>query len=76
MVRKYMKMGENQFNSLEDEKIESYLKMELWKKDKYNEWYKFEEEKMKKQLAENGRYKQYRRYLKTHGVGRMTFDDS
>lgn len=39
-------------------------------------WNAVKEEDQKKLLAENARYKAYRRYLKTHGPGRMTFDDS
>lgn len=31
---------------------------------------------MKKQMAENGKYKAYRRYMRQHGPGRLTFDDS
>ncbi|XP_072390950.1 dnaJ homolog subfamily C member 25 homolog [Diabrotica undecimpunctata] len=76
IIRKYMKMSEHQFNSQEDEKKEDFLKQELWIRANFDEWHKQEEENAKKQLAENNKYKQYRRYLKNHGVGRMTFDDS
>lgn len=76
MIRKFMKMGQHQFDSLEDHEREEYLQLELWIKQNYQTWHKEKEEEMKKQLAENSRYKQYRRYIKNHGVGRMTFDDS
>lgn len=76
LIRKNLGMGQAQFDSIEDEQKQEYLDMELWIKENYEEWHKEEEENMKKQLAENNRYKQYRRYLKNHGVGRMTFDDS
>lgn len=76
LIRKYMKMGQHQFDSIEDDKKQEYLDLELWIKENFDEWHKEEEENMKKQLAESNRYKQYRRYLKNHGVGRMTFDDS
>lgn len=76
LIRRYMKMGQHQFDSIEDEKKQEYLDLELWIRENYDEWHKEEEENMKKQLAESSRYKQYRRYLKNHGVGRMTFDDS
>lgn len=69
-------MGQHQFDSLEDDKKEDYLDRELWIKSNFDVWHKEEEENMKKQLAENTRYKQYRRYIKNHGIGRMTFDDS
>ncbi|XP_066152631.1 dnaJ homolog subfamily C member 25 homolog [Euwallacea fornicatus] len=76
IIRKYLKMGQHQFDSQEDEKKQEFLSKELWIKEKFQEWFAEQEELTKKQLAENNRYKQYRRYLKNHGVGRMTFDDS
>ncbi|KAK5650041.1 hypothetical protein RI129_001070 [Pyrocoelia pectoralis] len=76
IIRKYMKMGQHQFDSIEDHEKSDFLKNQLWIKQKYVAWQKEKEETMKKQLAENSRYKQYRRYIKNHGVGRMTFDDS
>ncbi|KAF2894592.1 hypothetical protein ILUMI_11580 [Ignelater luminosus] len=76
IIRKYMKMGQHQFDAIEDHEKEQYLKEELWVKENYKRWHKEKEEAMKKQLAESSRYKQYRRYIKNHGVGRMTFDDS
>ncbi|XP_075219168.1 dnaJ homolog subfamily C member 25 homolog [Lycorma delicatula] len=76
LIRKNFKMGEVQFDALEDEEKEEFLRLELWKKPKYEEWSKQKEEEMKKQMAEDSRYKAYRRYIKNHGVGRMTFDDS
>ncbi|KAG8238563.1 hypothetical protein J437_LFUL018396 [Ladona fulva] len=48
----------------------------MWIKEKYLEWFKKLEEDMKRQLAESARYKAYRRFLKNHGTGRITFDDS
>lgn len=76
LIRKNLRMGHDQFESIEDEKKQEYLDLELWIKENFEEWHKEEEENMKKQMAESSRYKQYRRYLKNHGVGRMTFDDS
>ncbi|KAL3278577.1 hypothetical protein HHI36_016122 [Cryptolaemus montrouzieri] len=76
IIRKFLKMGQHQFDSQEDHKIQEYLDKELWIKENFDEWFKEEEENTKKMLAESNRYKQYRRYLKNHGVGRMVFDDS
>ncbi|XP_053948355.1 dnaJ homolog subfamily C member 25 homolog [Anastrepha obliqua] len=75
LIRRYMKMGENQFNGLEDHQIEEYLRLELWQKDKFEIWQEEQEEEMKKKLAANPRYKSYRRYMKNHGPGRLTFED-
>lgn len=75
LIRCYMKMGQHQFNAQEDNQIEEYLSLELWKKDRFVEWKQEQEEEMKKKLAENPRYKAYRRYMKNHGPGRLTFED-
>ncbi|KAL1492026.1 hypothetical protein ABEB36_012530 [Hypothenemus hampei] len=76
IVRKYLKMGQHQFDSQEDEKLQEFLDKELWIKANFEKWFSEQEELAKKQLAESNRYKQYRRYMKNHGVSRMTFDDS
>ncbi|XP_063911717.1 dnaJ homolog subfamily C member 25 homolog [Zophobas morio] len=76
LIRKYLKMGQYQFDSQEEGRKQDFLDKELWIRENFDEWFKEEEENAKKQLAENNKYKQYRRYLKNHGVGRMTFDDS
>lgn len=75
IIRRFMQMGQHQFNAIEDDKKEEYLKLELWIKDNYVRWKIEQEEEMKISLAENPRYKQYRRYMKNHGPGRMTFED-
>ncbi|XP_037937296.1 dnaJ homolog subfamily C member 25 homolog [Teleopsis dalmanni] len=75
LIRRYMKMGQHQFNAQEDSQIEEYLRLQLWKKDNFEKWKLEQEEEMKKKLAENPRYKSYRRYMKNHGPGRITFED-
>lgn len=75
LIRKYLGMGQHQFDGIEEEKIQEYLEMELWIKDNFKEWKMEQEEEMKKQMADNPRYKAYRRYMKNHGPGRMTFED-
>lgn len=75
LVRRFMKMGQNQFNAIEETEKEGYLRLELWKKDNFKEWKFEQEEEKKKEMAADPRYKQYRRYMKNHGPGRMTFED-
>ena len=75
IIRKRMKMGQHQFDAQEERQIEDYLRLELWEKDKFDVWHQEQEEEMKKKLAENPRYKSYRRYMKNHGPGRITFED-
>lgn len=76
LVRKYLKLGQHQFDALEDSEKQEFLDEELWIKENFVEWKQIRDEEAKKALAENNKYKQYRRYIKQHGVGRMTFDDS
>ncbi|XP_022124565.1 dnaJ homolog subfamily C member 25 homolog [Pieris rapae] len=76
LIRKYMQLGQHQFNALEDSERQSFLDKELWIKENFTVWKDLKEEETKKSLAENNKYKQYRRYIKSHGIGRMTFDDS
>lgn len=75
LIRSYMQMGQHQFNALEEKQVEEYLKLELWKKENFVPWKEQQDEEMKKKLAENPRYKSYRRYMKNHGPGRITFED-
>lgn len=75
LIRKYLKMGQHQFDGLEDEEKQSYLDMELWIKENFNEWKDEQEEQLKRTLAESARHKSYRRYMKNRGPGRMTFED-
>lgn len=75
LIRKQLGMGQHQFDAIEDDEKLDYLDMELWIKENFVEWKAEQEEEMKKSLAENARHKQYRRYMKNHGPGRMTFED-
>lgn len=75
LIRKYLGMGQHQFNGIDDGEKQAYLDMELWIKDNFLEWKREQEEEMKKALAESSRHKQYRRFLKNHGPGRLTFED-
>lgn len=75
LIRKNMKMGQNEFNAIEEKNINEYLKLKLWEKDIYNEWKSIQEEELKASLADNAKYKSYRRYMKNHAPSRMVFED-
>jgi DnaJ homolog subfamily C member 25 len=76
LIRKNLGMGTHQFNAIEDYQIDDYLRQELWKKDYFREWKAEQDEEMKTKMAENSKYKSYRRWEKKN-KGRMTFmDDS
>lgn len=74
LLRKNLGLGVNQFNAIEEEKIDDYLGKELWIKEKFKVWKKEQDEEMKAKMAESNRYKSYRRYMKNN-KGRMTFED-
>lgn len=74
LLRKNLGMGVNQFNAIEDDTLDGYLRKELWKKENFIKWKKEQDEEMKAKMAENSRYKSYRRYMKNN-KSRMTFED-
>jgi len=76
VIRRNMGLSQLQFDSLEEEEREDYLEQELWVKANFEEWKQAKEDAMRAKLAQSGKYKQYRRYMKNHGPDRMTFDDS
>lgn len=76
VIRRNMKLSEGQFNAMTEDEREDFLEQELWIRDKFDEWKKEKDDEMRIKMAQSGRYKQYRRYMKNHGPDRMTFDDS
>ncbi|KAG8595138.1 hypothetical protein GDO81_001433 [Engystomops pustulosus] len=75
LIRKYMKMSQSQFDSLEDERKKTFLEEELWIRENYEMYKKEQEEEMKKKMASDPRWKRYRRWMKNEGPGRLTFVD-
>lgn len=76
VIRKNMGLSQGQFNSMSEEEKDDFMEMELWKKENFQQWKQDKEDEMRAKLAQSGRYKQYRRYMRNHGPDRMTFDDS
>lgn len=76
LLRKLMQVSQGQFDMIEEEEVESMLEQELWKPELFKEYKAEKEAEKRAKMAESGRYKQYRRYMKNHGSDRMTFDDS
>ena len=75
LIKKYLKLSQLEFDSLEDDTKAEYLELELWIKPKAVAWKAEKEEETKRELSQSARYKAYRRYMKK-GPGRLTFDDS
>ena len=61
LIRKNLCLGVHQFNSIEDHIVDDYLKKELWIKEKFQSWKAEQDEDKKAKMAENNRYKSYRR---------------
>lgn len=76
LLRKQLGISQGQFDNMEEEEVEDMMEQELWKPDLYKEYKTKKEAEMRVKMAQSGRYKQYRRYMKNHGSDRMTFDDS
>lgn len=76
LIRKNLGISQGQMDALEEETKEEYLELELWIKDIFSEWKTERDEENRKKNVQSGRYKAYRRYMKSNGPGRMYFDDS
>lgn len=74
LLRKNLRLGVNQFNAIEEETLDDYIRKELWIKEKFKVWKMAADEEMKAKMAESSRYKSYRRYMKNN-KSRMTFED-
>ena len=59
-----------------DHEREEMLDRELWLRPNFDEWKQEKDDAMRAKMAQSGRYKQFRRYMRNHGPDRMTFDDS
>eukprot|EP00057_Strongylocentrotus_purpuratus_P010881 XP_011665355.1 PREDICTED: dnaJ homolog subfamily C member 25 homolog [Strongylocentrotus purpuratus] len=75
VIRKNMGVTHLQYEGLEESDKAMFLKQELWIPENFKVYKQEKEEQMKANLAENSRYKSYRRYMKTHGKGSMTFQE-
>jgi len=76
VIRRNLGLSQLQFDSQHGDEVDAMLDQELWVYDKFKVWKQEKDDEMRIKLAQSGRYKQYRRYMKNHGPDRMTFDDS
>ncbi|CAG0924288.1 unnamed protein product, partial [Notodromas monacha] len=75
LIRRYMGKSASEFEALDPKDHEAYIREELYVWDNFKAWKEEVEEEERRALAENARYKSFRRYMKNHGPGRITFDD-
>ncbi|KAI1733176.1 dnaJ domain-containing protein [Ditylenchus destructor] len=75
LIRRYMKMSEDQFQTLDDKLISSYFAEELWKKENFEKWKATKDFEEKEKLASSGRYRQYKRQMKKQAGSTISFLD-
>jgi len=73
LTYKNLKLSLNYWDALDDYSKETYLEKELWDKEKCRVYKRELEEEYRVKLAESGRHKMWRRYMKKGGPGQMTF---
>lgn len=70
----YLKISREQFESMPDKEHDQMWQREIWIKENFRQWKAEKEEEQKLKLNESGKYKAYRRYMKSGGPGQITFD--
>jgi len=75
LVSRNLKLSEKQWNALSPLEKDGYMRRQLWVREEWQIYCQEEEEKERIRLAESGRSKQERRWLK-HSDNRMTFDEN
>ncbi|XP_042370980.1 dnaJ homolog subfamily C member 25, partial [Plectropomus leopardus] len=75
IIRRYMKMSQSQFDSLDENTKQTFMEKQLWIKENFEVHRKEQEEEMKIKMATDPRMKRYRRWMKNEGPGRLTFID-
>lgn len=73
MTYKNVNMTKQYWDVLDDYSKESYLKRELWVPDNLTKYNEEIEEEARLKLAESGRHKMFKRWMKKGGPGQMTF---
>lgn len=75
VIRKNLGISVGQFSQMEEDQLEEMMELELWVKEKFKVWKAEKDAEQRIKMAQSGRYKQYRRYMKSHANDRMTFED-
>lgn len=75
IVRRNLKLSEKQWDALTTVEKDGYMNRQLWLRENWQVYCQEEEEKERVRLAESGRSKQERRWLK-NSDNRMTFDEN
>jgi len=73
MTWKNLGFSASYWEALDEESKEDYLDKELWVKANFTQYKEDMEEEYRVKMAESGRHKMWRRYMKKGGPGQMTF---
>lgn len=73
LTYKGLNLSPQYWNALDEFTKEAFLSKELWEPEKLKAYRKEQEEEARLKLAESGRHKMWRRYMKKGGPGQMTF---
>jgi len=73
LIRRNLKISEEQFNALEDDQVDEYFARELWKRPEFDHWKEEKDKEEREKLANSARYKQYRRYMKKQSGNTISF---
>jgi DnaJ family protein C protein 25 len=64
LIRRNLKLSEDQFSATEPRLMEEYMINELWKKAEFQRWKEQRDREEKEKLTKSGRYRQYQRQMK------------
>lgn len=73
LIRKKLGLSSIQWDAMEPARKNAFFSRRLWIDAKFKEFKQEQEEEMRVKLAQNNKYKAYRRYMKKGGPGQMTF---
>jgi len=73
IMRKKMGLSSTQWDAIEPVEKNVFYSRQLWIEPNFREFKREQEEEMRIKLAQNNKYKAYRRYMKKGGPGQMTF---
>ncbi|CAM2713905.1 unnamed protein product [Rotaria socialis] len=74
LICRNLKINREQYEALPEKEQHQIWEREVWIKENFLEWKTEKEEEQKIKLSKSGRYKAYRRYIKSGGPGQITFD--
>ena len=75
LMRRNLKLSEEQFLATEPKLMDEYLANELWKRAEFKRWKEQKDREEKEKLAKSGRYRQYQRQMKKQAGSTISFLD-